>query len=94
MSNSDTQEAPGCWSTAGVGCLTFVAGAFSGGMVGVFASVMVRELTQGPTCEGIPTCDWHIYMFVGALIGALSLPALALRRIRRAGRTDNHSDRG
>lgn len=77
-----------------MGCLTFVAGAFSGGMVGVFASVMVRELTQGPTCEGIPTCDWHIYMFVGAVIGALSLPALALRRIRRAGRTDNHSDRG
>ncbi len=78
-----------------MGCVTFFAGGFSGGMVGVFVSVMVRELTRGPTCEGIPTCDWHIYMLAGAVLGALSLPALVLRRMRQGSApTDNHSDRG
>jgi len=62
--------------------------------VGVFVSVMVRELTQGPTCEGIPTCDWHIYMLAGAVLGALSLPVLVLRRMSRAAPMDNNSDRG
>ncbi len=77
-----------------MGGVTFVAGGFSGGMVGVFASVMMRELTQGPTCEGIPTCDWHVYMLAGAVLGALSLPALVLWRMRRTERADNNSDRG
>lgn len=88
-------EVSGCWSRGGIGCLTVVAGLFSGGMVGVFVSVMVRELTRGPTCEGIPTCDWHIYMLTGAVMGAVSLPALVFWRMRRTDAVrNNNSDRG
>lgn len=88
-------ELPGCWSRGGIGCLSLVAGAFSGGMVAVFVSVMVREVTRGPTCEGIPTCDWHIYMLTGAVIGALSLPALVFWRLRRTDAArNNNSDQG
>lgn len=89
-----SQDVPVGWSRAGVGCFTFFIGLFSGGMVAVFISVMVRELTRGPTCEGIPTCDWHVYMLTGAALGALSLPTLVLWRLRRKDRTHNNSDRG
>ncbi len=76
-------EASGCWSRGGVGCVTFVAGFFSGGMIGVLVSKAVASFTNAPGCEGIPTCDWHVYMLAGGAIGAITLPAIALWRLRR-----------
>lgn len=67
---------------AGVGCVTAVAGFFSGGMVGVFVAKVagsIRGCNPGPE---LPACDWHLYAGVGMLIGVLSLPALVLTRLR------------
>jgi hypothetical protein len=67
----------------GVGCFTLLAGFFSGGMLGVFVAKIVQAVTGGPKCEGIPTCDWAQYMIVGAAVGAITLPVLALWRLNR-----------
>ena len=70
------------WSRVGVGCVTFVAGFFSGGMIGVLVSRIVAGITKAPKCEGIPTCDWYVYAIVGALLGAVTLPAVSFWRLR------------
>jgi hypothetical protein len=74
----------------GVGCFTIFIGAPSGGMIAVFVGTMVAYLTRAPKCSGVPLCDWHYWMIAGAGIGAVSLPVLALWRLRRA---DARSDR-
>ena len=68
----------------GVGCLTAVAGFFSGGMIGVFVAKVVGSFRGCEPEAGLPACDWHVYAGVGMLIGALSLPALALNRLRKS----------
>jgi hypothetical protein len=77
-----------------VGCLTVVAGFFSGAMVGVFVSKMVQVVTNGPRCADIPTCDWHVYAGWGALVGLVTLPLLTFRRLRRLDAGAGSSDRG
>lgn len=66
-----------------VGCFTAFLGCVSGGMVGVLVAKFVAFLTRAETCPGIPTCDWYLYWAGGALVGALTLPALAVRALRR-----------
>ena len=88
-----TEEARGC-SRAGVGCFTLFAGAISGAMVGVLISMIVAFFTRAPKCEGIPTCDWNVYAGYGAIVGSLSLFALAMNRLRRSGQRDRGSDQG
>jgi hypothetical protein len=80
-----------------IGCFMTPLGMMSGAMVGVLVSKIVAWLTKAPTCDGIPTCDWHVYAGWGALVG-LSLPALVLNRLFRsappaapAGRPDSTS---
>ncbi|MEK0430921.1 MAG: hypothetical protein RL139_725 [Gemmatimonadota bacterium] len=65
-----------------IGCFMAVIGAFSGGMVAVLISMGVAKLTAAPACDGIPTCNWHYYWGVGALLGALSLPWLVVSALR------------
>jgi len=76
----------------GVGCVTAVAGFFSGGMIGVFVAKMVGSFRGCQPPAELPACDWHVYAGVGMLIGVLTLPALALSRLRRgespAGKSD------
>ncbi|HEX2722979.1 MAG TPA: hypothetical protein VHM24_08675 [Gemmatimonadaceae bacterium] len=67
----------------GVGCVTTVAGFFSGGMAGVFVGKVVGSIRGCEPPEGLPACDWHVYAGVGMLIGVLTLPVLALRRLRQ-----------
>lgn len=67
----------------GLGCFTFVIGGFSGGMVAVLIGQMVDGLRKAPGCEGLPVCNWHLYVGVGGLLGAISLPYLVLRRLTR-----------
>jgi hypothetical protein len=69
----------------GLGCFTFVIGGFSGGMVAVLLGQIIDGLRKAPGCEGLPVCNWHLYVGVGGLIGALSLPALVLRRLTKKG---------
>ena len=79
-----SDELPGCWGRGGVGCVTMIAGLFSGGMVAVALSMIWAKLSRAPTCEGIPTCDWHVWMLAGAAVGGITLPAIALWRLRRS----------
>ncbi len=74
----------------GVGCFTFFIGGVSGGMTGVLIGKLVSFFTRAPACEGVPLCNWYVFAGYGALIGAVTLPVLAIWRLRRA---DARSDR-
>ncbi len=76
-----------------IGCFMLPVGAVSGAMIAVLVSKIVAFFTKAPSCPDIPTCNWHVYAGVGALLGALSLPALVLRRLMSRPPTD-HSLRG
>ena len=76
----------------GVGCVTAVAGLFSGGMIGVFVAKMVGSFRGCEPPEGLPACDWHVYAGIGMLIGILTLPVLALSRLRRSDRNALKND--
>ncbi len=66
---------------AGVGCVTAMAGFFSGGMIGVFVAKVVGSVQGCNPGPELPACDWHLYAGVGMLIGVLTLPVLVLRRL-------------
>jgi hypothetical protein len=34
--------------------------------------------------EGLPACNWWVYAGIGAIVGALTLPVLALRRLNKS----------
>jgi hypothetical protein len=67
----------------GVGCLTAVAGFFSGGMIAVLVAKFVGSAQGCQPPEGLPACNWWVYAGVGALLGAVTLPILALGRLTR-----------
>ena len=73
----------------GVGCLTALVGFFSGGMIAVFVGKFVGSAQNCQPPEGLPACNWWLYAGIGALIGAISLPFLALRRLNRPVEPDN-----
>ena len=66
-----------------VGCVTTVAGFASGGMIGVFVAKIVGSIRNCAPPAELPACDWQVYAGVGMLIGAVTLPVLALVRLRR-----------
>ena len=76
----------------GVGCVTVVAGFFSGGMIGVMLAKIVGSIRGCNPGPELPACDWHVYAGVGMLIGVVTLPVLALNRLRRADRVDRETD--
>jgi len=80
---SDNDEAIAFGRKFGLGCFTFVIGFFSGGMVAVLVGRVIESLRRSPSCEGLPVCNWYVYVGIGGLIGALTLPALVLNRLRR-----------
>lgn len=80
------------WRYIGVGCVTMVAGFFSGGMIGVFVAKAVGSFRGCKPLEGLPACDWHVYAGIGMLIGILTLPVLALSRLRRGDRNAKKID--
>lgn len=67
----------------GVGCVTTVAGFFSGGMIAVLVAKFVGSLQRCEPPQGLPACNWWVYAGIGAVVGALTLPALALIRLNR-----------
>jgi hypothetical protein len=70
----------------GVGCLTTVAGFFSGGMFAVLIGKFVGSVQGCKPPEGLPACNWWVYAGIGAIFGALTLPVLALWRLNKSGR--------
>jgi hypothetical protein len=77
-------EKPPLARQVGIGCFMAFVGFFSGGMIGVLVSKGAAFFTKAPKCDGIPTCDWYIYMFVGGALGALTLPWLVVSAMRSA----------
>ena len=67
----------------GVGCITTFAGFFSGGMVAVMIAKFVGSVQGCKPAEGLPACNWWVYAGVGAVLGAVTLPVLALSRLNR-----------
>ena len=69
----------------GIGCFSTCIGMWSGGMVAVLMGKLIEGARGSPTCEGLPICNWYVYAALGAAMGAVSLPVLVLRRLRRRG---------
>jgi hypothetical protein len=69
--------------TIGVGCFATFVGFASGGMMGVLMGKVVGAARKCTPVEGLPACDWHWYAAAGMVVGALTLPVLVLRRLRR-----------
>lgn len=80
-----TSDADLAWGRRlGVGCFTTFAGFASGGMVGVFVGKIVGNARGCVPPEGLPACDWYYFALAGMILGAITLPFLALRRLRRS----------
>ncbi len=69
----------------GVGCITAIAGFFSGGMVGVLVAKMVGGFQRCEPPQGVPACNWTVYAAIGMIAGLVTLPVLALWRLNRRG---------
>lgn len=67
----------------GVGCVTAMAGFFSGGMVGVFVAKIVGSAQRCEPPQGVPACNWPVYAVIGMGVGVLTLPTLVLWRLSR-----------
>jgi hypothetical protein len=67
----------------GVGCVTTVAGFFSGGMIAVLVGKFVGSMQGCRPPEGLPACNWWVYAGIGAVLGAVTLPVVALSRLSR-----------
>jgi hypothetical protein len=67
----------------GVGCVTTMAGFFSGGMIAVLVAKFVGSMQGCKPPEGLPACNWWVYAGIGAVLGAVTLPVVALGRLSR-----------
>jgi hypothetical protein len=67
----------------GVGCVTTMAGFFSGGMIAVLVAKFVGSAQGCRPPEGLPACNWWVYAGIGAVFGAITLPLIALARLNR-----------
>ncbi|MEO8909925.1 MAG: hypothetical protein ABI408_06815 [Gemmatimonadaceae bacterium] len=83
MAPSELEREGALARNIGVGCVTTMAGFFSGGMIAVFVAKVVGSFQGCRPTEGLPACNWWVYAGVGAVIGALTLPVLALRRLNQ-----------
>ena len=52
-------------------------------MIAVLIAKIVGAVQGCPAGEHGQPCNWYVYAGVGAIVGAISLPILALRRLRR-----------
>ena len=84
MARSSTAASGVVGRNIGVGCVTTVAGFFSGGMIGVLVAKFVGSMQGCRPPEGLPACNWWVYAGIGAVLGALTLPAVVLIRLNQA----------
>ena len=61
-----------------IGCFMAWIGFLSFGMIGALVSRFMAFVTRATTCPDVPACNWHVYVGVGGLIGAISLPWLVV----------------
>jgi hypothetical protein len=82
-SDKENEDAIAFGRKVGLGCFTTFVGFWSGGMIAVLVGKIIEGARKSPACTGLPLCNWHIYAGIGAVVGAISLPALVLWRMRR-----------
>jgi len=71
------------WAYVGVGCLTSVIGFTGGAMIAVFVAKIVGAFRGCvPDAETGAPCDWFVYAVGGALLGLVSIPTIAIWRMR------------
>ncbi len=75
----------------GIGCVTAPAGFFGGGMLGTFVGMLVGNLRDCKPPEGLPICDLGRYLWPGALLGVVLLPAVSLWLFRRSRRAQSRN---
>jgi hypothetical protein len=75
------------WSYIGVGCLTMPIGFFGGGMIAVLIAKIAGAAQGCAPPKGFPACNTFEFLFVGALIGLIGLPTIAILRLRRGRRS-------
>jgi hypothetical protein len=66
----------------GVGCFTAFVGFWSGGMIGVLIGKVVGAVQKCPSGDNGQPCNWQVYALVGMIVGLVSLPTIALWRMR------------
>ncbi len=71
----------------GIGCFSVFVGFISGGMIGVFVGKIVGNVRKCVPIEGTPACDWYYFALSGMILGAITLPLLVNRRLRRTAAT-------
>jgi len=79
-------------NAAASGCLllmTAIGGFFGGGMIAVLVAKIVGSARRCEPAEGLPACDWHLYMLAGAAIGVVLLPTVTFLRLRRTARAES-----
>lgn len=59
-------------------------------MTAVLLGKFYAAFTRAPACSEMPLCDWPQFALGGFILGAVTLPVLVIRRLRRA---DERSDR-
>lgn len=75
----------GVWPYIGVGCITTVSGFFGGGMIAVLiAKVVGAAQSCTPDKETGAPCNWFSFAVVGALIGLVVFPTVAILLLRRS----------
>jgi hypothetical protein len=67
----------------GVGCFTVVTGFFSGAMIFVLVARIIGTFRKCVPGEGLPACDWHLFAAAGGILGAVSLPIIAISKLRK-----------
>ena len=83
--DSPTPPEEGIWPYLGVGCITTVSGFFGGGMIAVLiAKIVGAARSCTPDAESGAPCNWFNFAVVGALIGVVLFPAVALFLMRRS----------
>jgi hypothetical protein len=53
-------------------------------MAAVLVAKIVGAVQGCAAGEHGQPCNWHLYALAGAIVGAVSLPIIALRRLRRS----------
>ena len=52
-------------------------------MIGVLVGKLTGNFRRCVPIEGTPACDWYYFAAVGMILGAITLPVLVLRRLRK-----------
>ena len=52
-------------------------------MTAVLVGKFVAFVTRAPECSEMPLCDWPSFALGGFIFGAVTLPVLAILRLRR-----------